>query len=55
MEDRTSAAIDSLLTMGVGQQIGGFSGTAGGAGKSTLMSEFVMRCDADVTVVAPGG
>ena len=43
-------SIDSLLTMGVGQRMGIF-GTAGG-GKSTLMSEIVMRCDADVTVVA---
>ncbi|HMB11176.1 FliI/YscN family ATPase [Saliniramus sp.] len=43
-------SIDSLLTMGVGQRMGIF-GTAGG-GKSTLMSEIVMRCEADVTVVA---
>lgn len=43
-------AIDSLLTMGEGQRMGIF-GTAGG-GKSTLMSEIVQRCSADVTVVA---
>jgi ATP synthase in type III secretion protein N len=43
-------AIDSLLTVGEGQRMGIF-GTAGG-GKSTLMSEIVMRSDAQVTVVA---
>ncbi len=43
-------AIDSLLTVGEGQRMGIF-GTAGG-GKSTLMSEIVLRSSADVTVVA---
>jgi molybdopterin-guanine dinucleotide biosynthesis protein len=43
-------AIDSLLTVGEGQRMGIF-GTAGG-GKSTLMSEIVMRSSAEVTVVA---
>lgn len=43
-------AIDSLLTVGEGQRMGIF-GNAGG-GKSTLMSEIVLRSSADVTVVA---
>jgi type III secretion protein N (ATPase) len=43
-------AIDSLLTVGEGQRMGIF-GNAGG-GKSTLMSEIVLRSSAEVTVVA---
>ncbi len=43
-------AIDSLLTMGVGQRIGIFAG--GGVGKSTLLAAMVERAHCDVCVVA---
>lgn len=43
-------AIDALLTVGEGQRMGIFGGAGGG--KSTLMSEIVLRSSADVTVVA---
>lgn len=43
-------AIDALLTCGRGQRIGIY-GDAGG-GKSTLLSQMVGGCDADVCVVA---
>lgn len=43
-------AIDSLLTVGVGQRVGVFA-TAGG-GKSTLLGMLARHCEADVNVIA---
>lgn len=43
-------AIDSMLTMGVGQRIGIFAG--GGVGKSTLLGMMVRKSECDVAVVA---
>jgi type III secretion protein N (ATPase) len=43
-------AIDGLLTLGVGQRIGLFSGS--GVGKSTLLGELARNAAADVVVVA---
>jgi len=43
-------AIDSLLTLGVGQRIGLFSGS--GVGKSTLLGSLARGARADVVVVA---
>lgn len=43
-------AMDSLLTLGVGQRIGIFAG--GGVGKSTLLASMVERAACDVCVVA---
>jgi flagellum-specific ATP synthase len=43
-------AIDSLLTCGVGQRVGIFSGS--GVGKSTLLGEIAKGSDADVNVIA---
>jgi flagellum-specific ATP synthase len=43
-------AIDTLLTLGVGQRIGVFSGS--GVGKSTLLGMMARHVTADVTVLA---
>jgi flagellum-specific ATP synthase len=43
-------AVDALLTCGLGQRMGIFSGP--GVGKSTLMSQIARHTDADVSVVA---
>ncbi len=43
-------AIDSLLTIGMGQRIGLFAGS--GVGKSTLMGEIAKSSNADINVVA---
>ena len=43
-------SIDSLLTCGVGQRIGIFSGS--GVGKSTLLGMLARHSDADVNVIA---
>ena len=43
-------AIDSLLTIGMGQRVGLFAGS--GVGKSTLMGEIAKSSNADVNVVA---
>ncbi|HZN67434.1 MAG TPA: FliI/YscN family ATPase [Tepidisphaeraceae bacterium] len=43
-------AIDGLLTCGLGQRMGIFSGP--GVGKSTLLSQIAKHTDADVSVVA---
>ena len=43
-------AIDSLLTLGVGQRIGVFAGS--GVGKSTLLGMLARHVSADVTVLA---
>lgn len=43
-------AVDGLLTCGRGQRMGIFSGP--GVGKSTLMAQIAMHCDADVSVIA---
>jgi flagellum-specific ATP synthase len=43
-------AIDTLLTLGVGQRVGIFAGA--GVGKSTLLGMICRRSDADVNVVA---
>lgn len=43
-------AIDSLLTLGVGQRVGLFAGS--GVGKSTLLGEIAKRADTDANVVA---
>lgn len=43
-------AIDTLLTMGVGQRIGVFAGS--GVGKSTLLGMLAKQVSADITVLA---
>jgi flagellum-specific ATP synthase len=43
-------AIDSMLTLGVGQRIGVFAGS--GVGKSTLLGMMARHMDVDVTVLA---
>lgn len=43
-------AIDSLLTLGVGQRVGIFAGS--GVGKSTLLGMLARQVSADVTVLA---
>jgi len=43
-------AIDSLLTIGIGQRIGIFSGS--GVGKSTLLGMIARNIDADINVIA---
>jgi flagellum-specific ATP synthase len=43
-------AIDGLLTCGLGQRVGIFSGS--GVGKSTLLGEIARGSDADVNVIA---
>ncbi|HEY9885722.1 MAG TPA: FliI/YscN family ATPase, partial [Vampirovibrionales bacterium] len=43
-------AVDSLLTLGVGQRVGLFAGS--GVGKSTLMGMIARYSDADVNVIA---
>ena len=43
-------AIDGLLTCGLGQRIGIFSGS--GVGKSTLLGEIARNSNADVNVIA---
>lgn len=43
-------AIDSLLTLGVGQRIGVFAGS--GVGKSTLLGMLARHVSADVTILA---
>lgn len=42
-------AIDSLLTVGLGQRVGLFAGS--GVGKSSLMGQIARNCDAEVVVV----
>jgi hypothetical protein len=46
-------AIDSMLTMGVGQRVGLMAGS--GVGKSTLLGEIAKYASADLNVVAPIG
>ena len=43
-------AIDSMLTIGVGQRMGIFAGS--GVGKSTLLGMIARNCSADVNVIA---
>lgn len=43
-------AIDSMLTMGVGQRVGVFAGS--GVGKSTLLGMIARKAKADVNVIA---
>src|SRR3982075_1166519 len=43
-------ALDGLLTCGMGQRIGIFSGS--GVGKSTLLGMIARNCEADVNVIA---
>lgn len=43
-------AVDSMLTVGVGQRVGVFA--MAGGGKSTLMGMFAKRCRSDVNVIA---
>ncbi len=43
-------AVDSLLTIGVGQRIGIFSGS--GVGKSTLLGMIAQNVEADINVIA---
>ena len=43
-------AIDSCLTLGLGQRIGVFSGS--GVGKSTMMGMIARYCEADINVIA---
>lgn len=43
-------AVDSMLTVGVGQRVGVFA--MAGGGKSTLMGMFARRCRSDVNVIA---
>lgn len=43
-------AIDSMLTMGIGQRVGIFAGS--GVGKSTLLGMIARNCQADVNIIA---
>lgn len=43
-------AIDSVLTMGIGQRVGIFAGS--GVGKSTLLGMIARNCNADVNIIA---
>ena len=43
-------AIDSMLTMGIGQRVGIFAGS--GVGKSTLLGMVARNCKADVNIIA---
>lgn len=43
-------AIDGILTLGVGQRMGIFSGS--GVGKSTLLGMIARNCEADVNIIA---
>lgn len=43
-------AIDSTMTVGIGQRVGIFAGS--GVGKSTLLGMIARYCDADVNVIA---